>query len=47
MDLSAIPVQGYEKVIQCHDTHSGLSTIISIHTTNARASLGWHAHVAL
>ena len=40
MDLSAIPVQGYEKVIQCHDTHSGLSAIISIHTTTPGPALG-------
>ena len=33
MDLTEIAVEGYEKVIRCHDAHSGLNAIISIHNT--------------
>ena len=40
MDLIEIPVQGYEKVIRCHDTHSGLNAIISIHNTTSGPALG-------
>jgi leucine dehydrogenase len=33
-------VEGYEKVVQCHDTSSGLNAIISIHTTAHGLALG-------
>lgn len=40
MDLSEIPVEGYEKVIQCHDANSGLNAIIAIHHTTHGPALG-------
>src|SRR2546422_261826 len=40
MDLTEISVEGYEKVIQCHDAHSGLNAIISIHNTAHGPALG-------
>lgn len=40
MDLSAIPVEGYERVMRCHDADSGLNAIISIHNTAHGPALG-------
>src|SRR5262245_36681341 len=40
MDLIEMPVEGYERVIRCHDTHSGLKAIISIHNTAHGPALG-------
>src|SRR5215468_3737338 len=40
MDLIEIPVEGYEQVIRCHDAHSGLNAIISIHNTAPGPALG-------
>ena len=40
MDLTEIAVEGYEKVIRCHDAHSGLNAIISIHNTAHGPALG-------
>src|SRR5713226_4849795 len=35
MKLTEIVVEGYEKVIQCQDAHSGLKAIISLHNTRS------------
>jgi leucine dehydrogenase len=40
MLLKEIPVNGYEKVLQCHDVHSGLKAIISLHNTKRGPALG-------
>src|SRR2546425_9955159 len=38
--MTEIPVEGYEKVLQCHDSHSQLRAIISIHDTTLGPALG-------
>src|SRR5215831_10557753 len=40
MKLSEIPTEGYETVVRCHDAHSGLNAIISIHNTAHGPALG-------
>src|SRR6266852_1945206 len=40
MDLIEIAVEGYEKVIRCHDADSGLNAIISVHNTTHGPGLG-------
>jgi len=40
MQFTAIPVEGYEQVMQCHDADSGLQAIISIHDTTCGPALG-------
>ena len=40
MDITVIPVEGYETVLQCHDKRSGLQAIISIHNTTLGPALG-------
>ena len=40
MNITEIPVEGYEKVLQCHDSHSQLRAIISIHDTTLGPALG-------
>src|SRR6266446_1011189 len=38
--MTEIPVEGYEKVLQCHDPRSKLRAIISIHDTTLGPALG-------
>jgi leucine dehydrogenase len=40
VNITEIPVEGYEKVLQCHDPRSGLQAIISIHNTTLGPALG-------
>src|SRR5215471_2199834 len=40
MKLSEISVEGYETIVRCHDAHSGLNAIISIHNTAHGPALG-------
>ena len=40
MKLTEIPVQGYEKVIRCDDSASGLHAFISVHDTTLGPALG-------
>ena len=40
MNITEIPVEGYEKVLQCHDPRSKLKAIISIHDTTLDPALG-------
>jgi leucine dehydrogenase len=38
--ITEIPVKGYEKVLQCHDPHSKLRAMISVHDTTLGPALG-------
>lgn len=40
MKFIEIAVEGYEKVLWCHDAHSGLKAIIAIHNTRHGPALG-------
>lgn len=41
MQITIIPmVEGYEQVVRCHDPHSGLRALISIHNTTLGPALG-------
>src|SRR5574341_521416 len=40
MKLREIPVEDYERVIQCHDVDSGLQAIIAIHDATTGPALG-------
>jgi len=40
MELREIPIEGYERVLQCHDGPSGLQAIIAIHDTTSGPALG-------
>src|SRR5215471_14769682 len=40
MKLSEISVEGYETIVRCHDAHSVLNDIISIHNTAHGLALG-------
>jgi leucine dehydrogenase len=40
MNITEIPVKGYETVLQCDDKRSGLQAIISIHNTTLGPALG-------
>lgn len=40
MKLREIPIEGYDKVLQCHDVDSGLQAIIAIHNTTLGPALG-------
>jgi len=40
VNITEIPVEGYEKVLQCHDSRSKLRAIISIHDTTLGPALG-------
>jgi leucine dehydrogenase len=40
MGITKLSVEGYEKVLQCHDLLSGLDAIISIHNTTLGPALG-------
>jgi leucine dehydrogenase len=40
VNITEIPVEGYEKVLQCHDPRSQLRAIISIHDTTLGPALG-------
>ena len=40
MRITEIPVEGYEKVLQCYDPTSKLRAIISIHDTTLGPALG-------
>jgi hypothetical protein len=46
MGITKLSVEGYEKVLQCHDLLSGLDAIISIHNTT-RPGVRRHADVAV
>ena len=40
VNITEIPVEGYEKVLQCDDSDSKLRAIISIHDTTLGPALG-------
>lgn len=40
MDITEIPVDGYEKVVRCKDAASGLHAIIAVHDTTLGPALG-------
>ena len=40
MEITEIAVDGYEKVVRCHDQKSGLHALIAIHDTTLGPSLG-------
>ncbi len=40
MEIQDIPVDGYEKVVRCHDPASGLKSIIAVHDTTLGPALG-------
>ncbi|MEM7261252.1 MAG: Glu/Leu/Phe/Val dehydrogenase dimerization domain-containing protein, partial [Planctomycetota bacterium] len=40
MELIEIPVDGYERVVKCHDPESGLRAIIGVHDTTLGPALG-------
>lgn len=40
MEITDIPTEGYERVVRCKDTESGLHAIISVHSTLLGPSLG-------
>jgi len=40
MQITEIPVDGYEKVVKCHDPQSGLSAIIGVHDVTFGPALG-------
>ena len=40
MKITEIPMEGYEKVVQCHDPESGLKALISVHDTTLGPALG-------
>jgi len=40
MNITEIPVDGYEKVVQCEDPESGLRALISVHDTTLGPALG-------
>ena len=40
MDISDIPVEGYEKVARCRDEASGLHALIAVHDTTLGPALG-------
>ncbi len=40
MDITLIPVDGYEKVARCHDEASGLLAMIAVHDTTLGPALG-------
>ena len=40
MDITDIPVEGYERVARCTDDASGLHALIAVHDTTLGPSLG-------
>lgn len=40
MEITDIPVDGYEKVVRCRDSESGLHAIIAVHDTTLGPALG-------
>ena len=40
MEITEIPQEGYERVVRCKDTESGLHAIISVHSTALGPALG-------
>ena len=40
MDISEIPVDGYEKVVRCRDEASGLHALSAVHDTTLGPALG-------
>ena len=40
MDITDIPVEGYERVARCTDEASGLHALIAVHDTTLGPSLG-------
>jgi leucine dehydrogenase len=40
LDISEIPVEGYEKVLRCRDQASGLHALIAVHDTTLGPALG-------
>ena len=40
MDISEIPIDGYEKVVRCRDQASGLHALIAVHDTTLGPALG-------
>ena len=40
MNITEIPVEGYEKVVRCDDPESGLKALISVHDTTLGPALG-------
>ncbi len=40
MELTVIPVEGYEKVVRCHDPEHGLTACIAVHDTTLGPALG-------
>lgn len=40
LDISEIPVDGYEKVVRCRDEASGLHALIAVHNTTLGPALG-------
>ena len=40
MNITEIPCEGYEKVVRCDDSESGLKALISVHDTTLGPALG-------